>query len=152
MSRRLYPLIIIFLFVASCEDKREIEIILTGSILVEGNISSDLTFLKVSSVLGKDYIQASNQEILKFLPDFPICNFFISTTISGNTYAFIVYQEDENSAITYIMKDPQYIYQKSLKVFQIEKTILYKEINWKTHEVDPSNSITIYGSLKVNQL
>lgn len=151
MSPRLFSLFIPLLFVTSCEEKREEELIPLGSLIVEGNHSSYLTFLKVSSVLGQDYIEASNQEILKFQPTFPICNFLISTTISGNTYAAIVYQKDGNSAITYIMKDPKYIYQKNSKVFQIEKTILYKETDWKTHEVDPSIYVTIYGSLKVNQ-
>jgi len=152
MPKRLYQLIISLLFIASCEDKKEPDFIPTGSIIVEGNHSVELTFLKVSSVLGKDYIEASNREIQKFPPMFPICNFGIATTISGKTYATIIYQEDGSNAFVYIMKDPEYIYQKSSKVFQIDKMVLYKEIDRKTHAVDSSISVTIYGSLAVNQL
>ena len=151
MHQNLFLLIFSLFFIASCEEKRDMEIVLTGSLVVNGHRSSELKFLKVSSVLGNDYIESSNREILKFSPDFPLCNFFLSTNTAGNTYAAIVYQKDGNNVITYSLKNPQYIYQKNSKVFQIKNTTLYKEINWKTHEVDPAISVTISGSLEVNQ-
>ncbi len=151
MIRKPIHLITLLLFIVSCEEKKDDDIIPLGSLIVAGNHSAELTFLKVSNVLGNDHIEASNRAILKFSEQLPIFNFGIYTPIDGNTFASLAYRGSQGGGASYIMQNPEYIYQKDTKIFQIDKTILYREINRNTHTVDSSTFVSIYGSLEVNQ-